>query len=179
MCIRDRPRKPEGLYARFKMNLIATPDSGDVTGILTVTDVTEQTVSDRILHKLSVSSYDMVMDVDLNRDHYTLLSYNHGAEDVPEPYGIYSEQVRRLVQDIVVPRDRANAGSMLDKEYMISRLKRDGFYSFPYSVRWKSGGILTKNLTVTAIDLRIGRICMARTDITDSVREQQLSLIHI
>lgn len=175
-CFVRLPRKPEGLYARFKMNLIATPDSGDVTGILTVTDVTEQTVSDRILHKLSVSSYDMVMDVDLNRDHYTLLSYNHGAEDVPEPYGIYSEQVRRLVQDIVVPRDRANAGSMLDKEYMISRLKRDGFYSFPYSVRWKSGGILTKNLTVTAIDLRIGRICMARTDITDSVREQQGTL---
>ena len=33
--------------------------------------------------------------------------------------------------------------------------------------------IRTKNMTVSAIDLRLGRVCLVRTDITDSVREQQ------
>ena len=29
------------------------------------------------------------------------------------------------------------------------------------------------NLTVSSIDLRLGRVCLSRTDITNSVREQQ------
>ena len=33
--------------------------------------------------------------------------------------------------------------------------------------------IRTKNMTVSEIDLRLGRVCLVRTDITDSVREQQ------
>ena len=36
--------------------------------------------------------------------------------------------------------------------------------------------MLTKNMTVSAVDLRLGRVCLARTDITDSVREQQSML---
>mgnify|MGYP000335027007 CR=1 FL=1 len=31
-------------------------------------------------------------------------------------------------------------------------------------------------MTVSAVDLRLGRVCLARTDITDSVREQQSML---
>ena len=36
--------------------------------------------------------------------------------------------------------------------------------------------MLTKNMTVSAVDLRLGRVCLATTDITDSVREQQSML---
>ena len=36
--------------------------------------------------------------------------------------------------------------------------------------------MLTKNMMVSAVDLRLGRVCLARTDITDSVREQQSML---
>ena len=37
----------------------------------------------------------------------------------------------------------------------------------------EAGEIQTKKLTVSATDLRLGRVCLARADITDSVREQQ------
>ena len=36
-----------------------------------------------------------------------------------------------------------------------------------------SGDIRIKNMTVFATDLRLGRVCLARTDITESVRQQQ------
>lgn len=36
--------------------------------------------------------------------------------------------------------------------------------------------ILTKNMSISSIDLRLGRVCMARSDVTDSVREQQAML---
>ncbi len=44
------------------MSMVSTPDSDDVTGILTVIDITEQVVADRILHQRSVTGYDFVVD---------------------------------------------------------------------------------------------------------------------
>ncbi len=59
--------------------MIEAPDSGDITGILTVTDITEQTISDRILHQLSITSYDYVIDLNLSNDSFTVLSCNKNA----------------------------------------------------------------------------------------------------
>lgn len=172
-CFVKLPKRPKGLYAQFKMNLIATPDSDDVTGILTITDVTEQTISDFILHKLSTSSYDLVMDVDLESKYYKILVSNKSEEEADIPMDGCFEETKSLLFGHTVPRDKRNTEQMLNKEYMTERLLREGYYSFPYSVLKKGGEVQTKNLTVTAIDLRIGRICLARTDITDSLREQQ------
>ena len=50
------------------------PDTGDITGILTVYDITEQTIADRNLQKLSTSGYDLIADVDLLNDSCTIIS---------------------------------------------------------------------------------------------------------
>lgn len=65
---------------------------------------------------------------------------------------------------------------MLTGEYMKEHLKKQNSYSFHYSMTDEKGEVLTKNMTVSAVDLRLGRVCLARTDITDSVREQQSML---
>ena len=77
------PREELGRYVRVRMNMVAAPDSGDVTGILTVTDVTEGTISDRILHQLFVTGYDFVADLDLLRDRYVILSQNDSVRCPP------------------------------------------------------------------------------------------------
>ncbi len=41
--------------------MIEAPDSGDITGILTVTDITEQTISDRILHRFQSPAMTMLI----------------------------------------------------------------------------------------------------------------------
>ncbi|MFR9062519.1 MAG: hypothetical protein ACLVJO_01445 [[Clostridium] scindens] len=73
MLCQRLPKRSRAL-CQFKMNLLETPDTGDVTGVLTVTDITEQTISDRIMHRLSVTDYDFVVDVDLHHDTYNILS---------------------------------------------------------------------------------------------------------
>ena len=73
---------------QFKVNLVETPDTGDITGILTVTDITDQTISDRIMHQLSVASYDLVVDVDMRQDRYTILSGDPASKDVPQKAGV-------------------------------------------------------------------------------------------
>lgn len=177
-CYIRLPKERYGRYAQFKVNLVEAPDTGDITGILTVTDVTEQTVSNLILHQLSVTSYDLVVDVDLIKDHYMILTGKNDDGDIRGQEGSHSQRVERMLKEQAIPRDKERTGKMLDAEYIRDRLKKEGAYSFSYSIMNDKGEILTKKMTVSAIDLRIGRICLARTDITDSVREQQ-SLLNV
>lgn len=167
------PREKQGRYVQFKVNLVETPDSGDITGILTVSDTTEQMISGLILNQLSVASYDLVVDLDLNEDCYTVLSCKKESGSIPKQQGKHSQRVYHLLKEQILPKDREHTARMLDKQYMVRKLEEEGSYSFSYAVAGDNGKIFTKNLTICPIDLRIGRVCLARADITDSVREQQ------
>ncbi|MDC0700536.1 PAS domain-containing protein, partial [Blautia wexlerae] len=90
-CFIKLPREPHGRYVQFKVNLVETPDTGDITGVLTVTDITEQTISDRILHQLSVTSYDYVIDLNLTEDSFTVLTCSRNAQCTPPSHGCHSE----------------------------------------------------------------------------------------
>ncbi|MCJ7856988.1 PAS domain-containing protein [Lachnospiraceae bacterium NSJ-143] len=177
-CFIKMPKDKLGHYAQFKVILVETPDTGDVTGILTVTDITEQTISEKILYRLSVDSYDLVLDVDLLKDEYTVLTFGKDSHDIPDLHGCHSEHIEYMLTNQVLSKDREHAAKMLNPDYIIEHLKEDGAYSFSYSIMGECGDVLTKTLTILATDIRLGRICLARTDITDSVREQQ-GLLHV
>ncbi len=172
-CFIKLPKEPKGRYVQIKMNMVSTPDSGDVTGILTVSDVTEQTVSDRILYQLSVSGNEFVVDLDLTQDSYTMISCSKNACSLPPRSGCHTQWVTRMLSERVVPRDREAYQAGLDPKQMLARLPAENSYTFAFSIVDDNGDIRTKNMTVFAIDLRLGRVCLSRTDITDSLREQQ------
>ncbi len=172
-CFIKLPKEPVGRYVQFKVNLVVAPDTDDITGVLTVTDITEQFISDRILHRLSVASCDLVVDVDLFHDRCQVLSGNLEEKDKFIDELRHSDRTAYMLQKQVVPRDREQVARMMDPGYMMERLGKEGTYSLSYSVVGEKGNISCKKLTVSAIELRLGRICLARADITDSVREQQ------
>lgn len=172
-CFIRVPRESKGRYVQIKMNLVSTPDTGDVTGILTVTDITEQTITDRILYQLSVTGYDVVADVDLFKDSYAIVSCNEEASFLPPREGCYSQWISYVERERIVPRDKAQYHKKLAPDYMKKRLTERGPYTFAFSLADERDDIRTKNMTVSAIDLRLGRICLSRTDITESIREQQ------
>lgn len=172
-CFVRLPKEPQGRYVQIQMNMVATPDSGDVTGILTVTDITERTITDRILHQLSATGYDLVVDVDLTQDRYTILSSNDKGGWAPPRRGCHSTWTASMLETRIVPRDREAYRTALDPVTMSQRLQQSGPYTFAYSMIDAHGDIRTKNMTVSAIDLRLGRICLSRADITASIREQQ------
>lgn len=172
-CFVKLPREKNGRYVQFKVNLVETPDTGDITGILTVTDITEQTISDRILHQLSVTSYDYVIDLNLEKDHYTVLTCKKDIKCPPQPCGSHSKRVAYMAQSVIAPKDREQYAAALAPDEIRRRLADGGSYIFSYSIFADKGDIRTKNMTVSAIDLRLGRVCMVCSDITDSVREEQ------
>lgn len=172
-CFIKLPQEAEGRYVQFKVNMVETPDTGDITGILTVTDITEQTISDRILHQLSAIGYDFVVDLNLRQDSYSLLACNKNANYLPKDHGSHSERTAEMLRTVIVQKDLEQYRRGLNPELMCRRLEKEGFYTFTFSIVDEEGEIWTKTMTVSAIDLRLGRVCLMRTDITKSVSEQQ------
>ncbi|MCQ4638545.1 PAS domain-containing protein [Anaerovorax odorimutans] len=171
-CFIQLPKEPKGRYVQIKVNLVATPDSDDITGILTITDITERTIAERAMHQLSVIGYDFVADLDLDADNCAILSCNEESECVPPDESCFSEWKAYMLRARVVPRDQELYRRNLEPEYMRNKLK-NGSYSFTFSIADEKGDIRMKSIMVFGTDLRLGRVCLSRTDITNSVREQQ------
>ncbi|MCQ5130211.1 PAS domain-containing protein [Butyricicoccus faecihominis] len=172
-CFIKLPKEKRGRYVQFKVNLIETPVTGDITGVLTVTDITEQTISDRILHQLSVTSYDYVIDVDLEHDRHTVVTCSQDVKFPPPPTGRFSERVADMVAHLLVPKDRSRFACATDPTEMRRRLKAGGSYTISYGLLGEKGEVCTKNMTISAVDLRLDRFCLVCSDITESVREEQ------
>lgn len=172
-CFMQLPGEQTGRHVLAKMDLVATPDNSDVTGILTLADITEEVISNRILQQLSVVDKDFVADLDLIHDRYTVLYHDANTYCTPPPEGCHSQWMEHMCVSRVVPRDREQYRRGLEAESIMKRLRAGGAYTFSFSVLDDNGDIHTKNMTVSAIDLRLGRVCLSRADITDSIREQQ------
>ncbi len=172
-CFIRLPQEPRGRYAEIRMNMVEAPDTGDVTGILSVFDVTDQVISEQIFRQLSVTSHDYVIDLNLGEDSYTVLTCKNNVNLVPAPKGSHSKRVTYMAESVVVPRDRKTYAKALASDEIERRLNESSAYTITYSVEEEEGGVRAKNMTVSAIDLRLGRVSLVCTDITSSVREQQ------
>lgn len=166
-CFIKFPNQKVGKYVQFKVTLVETPDTGDLTGILTIKDITEKTIREKIFMQLSSINYDLVANVNLFTDTYEIIS--GGDENISEKAGINSERIRKVIAETVIQSEREKhyASDMLNPVTMLERLKKMKSYSFIYSVYNTKGEIRTKNMTVTAIDMRLGRVCFIRSDVTD------------
>lgn len=177
-CFIRLPGERVGRYVHTKGRMITAPDTGAVTGIITVEDVTEQVMMERALHKVSVTGYDFVVEVDLLRDRYNVLAATENGRDIPLGQGCHSQRVEEMLRDHLLPRDRELYRRNMDPAYMLPKLREKGSYTFAFSIADADGAMRTKNMTISAVDLRLGRICLCRTDITASVRQQQ-SLLRV
>jgi len=106
-------------------------------------------------------------------DSCTIISGGLEKDDTSAKSGRHSDRLAYMMERQLVPKDRQRIIKMLEPEYILERLKQEDPYSLSYSILGEAGEIQTKKLTVSATDLRLGRVCLARADITDSVREQQ------
>lgn len=172
-CFIQLPEKERGCYVQFKVNLVETPDTGDITGILTVSDITEKTIQDQIMKQLSSMNYDLVANVDLYNDYYEIVS----GEDpnIMENQGKTSLRIENVVRNLIVDSEKEYFKDQLDPKKMMERLSKEGSYAFRYSMKDRDGKIYTKNMIVSAVDLRLGRVCLVRSDITEMLAQERKS----
>ncbi len=165
-CFLNLPNQKAGRYVQFKVAFAETPDTGELTGILTVRDITEKTIREKIFMQLSSTNYDLVASVNLFDDSYEIVS--GGDHVIRDQKGCNSERIRKVINQIVVEngREKEYVADMLNPSAMLERLKTTGGYSFAYSAYDGDGGIHTKNMIISPIDLRLGRVCFVRADVT-------------
>ena len=168
------PLEQCGRYGQFKISLLQDPDSKDVMCVLFLTDVTEKTIKKRIIDKMLALGTDRVVDLDLIHDRYKLLYAENNHKKLIGREFSFRKHIDKVAQEHVLPADRELWLKLLDKDYILEQLQRKGRYSFNYRVRKRadSDAIKVKKLTLAPVDLRLGRICVVRMDVTDSVAEE-------
>ena len=174
ICMVMLPNEDTGRYVRFFARLLEDPDTGDITGNLSVTDMTEQIIRERIMLNLAYVGYDMVSEIDLNRDKQRIMR-NWQRGDFSGEEKNYFEYLTQFIATYVCEEYREKTAILLDKERLVEKLEKCGSFSLNYSIKNENGEIRFKNLTVLATDLRLGKICFARKDITETVEQERKS----
>lgn len=172
-CRIKLPGEKRERFAQFKMQMIPSPNESDLTGILTVTDITEEVIEEKIMRQISLTKCDFVIDLNLDEDTYKTVIIGEDVREAPLEQGIHSERTAYFIKEKVVPKNREMYAKNLDPKEIRRRLEREGSYSFSFTIIDSNNETRTKNMTVSAIDLKLGRVSLVNTDITDTVREQQ------
>ncbi len=163
-----------GRYGQFKISLLQDPDSKDVMGVLFLTDVTEKTIKKKIIDKMLALGTDRVVDLDLIHDRYKLLYAENNHKKLIGREFDFNKHINKVAQEHVLPADREIWLKLRDKDYILEQLQRKGRYSFNYRVRKNADSdvVKVKKLTLAPVDMRLGRICVVRMDVTDSVADE-------
>lgn len=172
-CFVKLSEADQGRYVKVKVNMIEAPVTGDIMGILTILDITDDIIQDKIFKQLSAINYEAVIDTDFEKDTFRVLKRkNINGENS----GSRIKKVAEFLNQHIIQKDRKRVAELLDTEYILRRLAKENMYSFSYEEVGENGLLMTKKITIFAVDLHLKRIAFAITDITESIREQRALL---
>lgn len=170
------PLEACGRYAQFKISMLQDPDTKDIMGVLSITDATKKTVHKKIISQLFALSTDRVLSVDLLHNSYELIYAEKRHNVLLNHSGSYGEYWSEAALRHVVSEDQELWRNLMNPEYILERLSARGSYSFTYRAQRRAGcPIKVKKVIVAPIDLRLGYVCIARMDVTDTVEEERRS----
>ena len=92
-CFIQLSNQTVGRYVQFKVVLVETPDTGDVTGILNITDITEKVIREKTFMQLSSAKYDLVANINLFSDSYEIVS--GGDDNILETKGNNTDRIEK------------------------------------------------------------------------------------
>lgn len=170
------PLENVGRYAMVKISLLQDPDSKDVMAVFFMTDTTKRTLKQKIIKKLFALSTDSVARLDLIHGTYELIYLAERHKGFIAKQGTIENYKLNALKHHVLPEDKELWQRMMNPQYIREELERRGSYSFTYKVQRKPGyPVKVKKMLVAAIDLRLGSVCVARMDVTDSVENERRS----
>lgn len=165
-----------GRHVRIRASLVEITDTQDVVGIFSITDITDQAMRSRILDSMSSIVHDYIADISLFEDEFSIISSRPGAHVIPKENGSFSKRIEFMTGSVIVEKDREMYARELNCDTIHKRLSNELCYTITYSMITENGTLCTKSNTFFAVDLRIGRVCLVCTDITESVVELEKAL---
>ncbi|MFR1724544.1 response regulator [Emergencia timonensis] len=168
-------RRNEGdhFWSRTNFRFHQNPESGDVIAFFYTIDITEQKIQEQLLRKVTKLDYELISDIDIRHDTYRVVSFHPGTETMMPAKGRFQAEAREIA---AISMDAA-AGeeylAKLDFTFMQRELAEHGSYNFIAEVRDEHGNPRVKRYQVFYISRQLGRVCIARTDVTDILCQEQ------
>ena len=170
------PLEACGRYAQFKISMLQDPDTKDIMGVLSIVDATKKAIHEKIISQLFALSTDRVLSIDLLHNSYELVYAEKRHNVLLNQSGSYSGFWSESAPRHVIAEDQELWKNLMNPEYMLERLSARGSYSFTYRAQRRPGyPVKVKKVIVAPIDLRLGYVCIARMDVTDTVEEERRS----
>lgn len=149
------------------------PETGDIILFFYTFDITEKKLQELLLDRIAELDYDLITEIDITTNTHRLISFNENRADSIPQQGNFQNEIRKIAEKFMDEPARREYLSKLDFEYMQQQLDKQDIYSFIVEMRDTQGNKRVKRLQAFYISRELGRVCMARTDVTDVVRQEQ------
>ena len=159
-------------WGNINLRAFQNPESDDIILFFHTFDVTERKMQERMLSKLTEMNYDGIIEIDVPKETYRMISVNNEQSDVPLA-GSFRAEMEASSKRCVSEDRRKEFLTKLNLEYMIRRLEVEDSYSFAVEMRDPGGRQRVKRYQIFYLDKELRRACVARTDVTDIIRQEQ------
>lgn len=168
-------RKNNGsvFWGSTRLRSCLNPESGDVIMFFYTVDITEQKLQSQLLNKIADLDYDNIMDLDIPQGTYQVISLPNSKKISIPQNGNFIREARKVADSQLEKKDREEYLTKLSYEYMEQELSEQDAYSFVIEMRDEAGDLRVKRFQVFYISKELKRVCIARTDLTDIVRQEQ------
>ncbi|WP_040197142.1 response regulator [Candidatus Soleaferrea massiliensis] len=160
-------------WSRTSFKYHQNPESGDVIAFFYTIDITEQKIQEQLLSKVTELDYEVLSDIDIRQDTFHVVSYHAGMETLMPAKGRFQAEAETIADTTMDTAAGQKYLAKLDPAYMQRELAEQGSYSFMAETRDGHGNTRVKRYQVFYISRELGRVCIARTDVTDIIRQEQ------
>ncbi|QNM07041.1 response regulator [Qiania dongpingensis] len=162
----------DSFWSNTSFRLYREPETGDVVGFFYTTDNTVHKIQEQLFQKIAELDYERLTDVDIRQDTYRILSFGHNEGEI-SPKKEFMADVRMTAERFMEEEAKQEYLRKLDYQYMEKRLAQESVYSFVIEMLDEQGKKRVKRFQVFYIEKSLGRVCVARSDVTDVVQKEQ------
>lgn len=161
----------ESHMVRTNIGMLKNPDSGDIEAILYSTDVDRQEKEERVISAITNREFDYIalISVESRKFHYQYSSTRAEA-----PFRIatddYDEAMREKMAGLFDPEEAEKQYNKVSLDAVLEALGKQEEYSFFYTCKGPSGGMLHKKIAFRYLDDAKEEILFLRNDITQETR---------
>ncbi|WP_455619500.1 response regulator [Eisenbergiella sp.] len=156
-----------------KMRSFRNPESGEVLLFFYTMDITEQKLQEQLLKRIAKLDYDSITEVDILQGTHRPVSIDGGGRNTLPAEGGFQEELRRFADTYMNETAKTEYLNQLDFSNMERQLKEKDSYTFLVEMKDEKGDLRIKRFEVFYISQELKRACIARTDVTDVVRQEQ------
>ena len=149
------------------------PETGDIIIFFYTFDVTEQKLQEQRLKRIAELDYDIIADIDISQDSYSLISLNVNPKSALSGKSCFTEDIRRTSELLMDEKAREEYLFKLSYAYMEKQLDSQDYYTFIVEMKDENGMLRVKRFQVFYISKELKRVCLARIDVTDVVRQEK------